>query len=42
MEKLLLEYLPILIFLGIALALSSTFVFLPMAVARLTGTHKPN
>jgi NADH-quinone oxidoreductase subunit A len=36
------QYLPILIFLGIAIALSSAFVFLPMAVGRLTGTHKPN
>ena len=35
------QYLPILIFLGIALALSSLFVFLPMGVSRLTGTHKP-
>ncbi len=36
------QYLPILIFLGIALALSSAFVFLPMVVGRLTGAHKPN
>ena len=36
------QYLPILIFMGIALALSSLFVFLPMGVARLTGTHNPN
>ena len=36
------HYLPILLFLGIALALSSAFVFLPMAVSRLTGSHKPN
>ena len=36
------QYLPILLFLGVALALSSTFVFAPMAVARLTGAHKPN
>jgi NADH-quinone oxidoreductase subunit A len=36
------QYLPILIFLAIALLLSSTFVFLPMAVSRLTGTNKPN
>ena len=34
-------YLPILLFLGIALALSGAFVVLPMAVARLTGAHKP-
>ncbi len=37
----LLQYLPILLFLGVALVLSSAFVFLPMAVARLTGAHKP-
>lgn len=36
------QYLPILLFLGVALALSSLFVFLPMAVSRLTGAHKPN
>jgi NADH-quinone oxidoreductase subunit A len=36
------QYLPILIFLGIALALSSAFVFLPMGVAHLTGTYNPN
>ncbi|KTF69186.1 NADH-quinone oxidoreductase subunit A [Sphingomonas sp. HT-1] len=35
------QYLPILIFLGIALLLSGTFVFLPMLVSRLTGTNKP-
>ena len=35
------HYLPILLFLGVAIALSSTFVFLPMAVSRLTGSHKP-
>ena len=36
------EYLPILIFLIIALGLSVAFVFLPMGVARLTGTHNPS
>src|SRR3546814_17205454 len=36
------EYLPILLFLGVALVLSSDFVFLPMLVSSLTGTHKPN
>lgn len=36
------QYLPILIFLGIALALSGVIVFLPMGVARLTGAHRPN
>ncbi|MEO8619253.1 MAG: NADH-quinone oxidoreductase subunit A [Sphingomicrobium sp.] len=34
-------YLPILIFLGIAAALSSAFVFLPMLVSRASGTHNP-
>ena len=36
------QYLPILIFLVIAVGLSSAFVFLPMGVARLTGAHKPD
>ncbi len=36
------QYLPILLFLGVALALSSAFVFLPMIAARFTGAHKPN
>ena len=35
-------YLPILLFLIIALGLSALFVFLPMAVSRLTGSHKPD
>ena len=35
-------YLPILLFLGVALALSGAFVVLPMMVSRLTGTHQPN
>lgn len=35
------QYLPILLFLGVALLLSGTFVFLPMLVGRLTGTHQP-
>ena len=34
-------YLPILLFIAIALALSGAFVVLPMIVSRLTGTHKP-
>ncbi|RYY25076.1 MAG: NADH-quinone oxidoreductase subunit A [Sphingomonadales bacterium] len=38
----LIEYLPILMFLGVALALSCAFVFLPMLVGRLTGAHKPS
>ena len=36
------QYLPILLFLGVAIALSSLFVFAPMAVSRLTGAYKPN
>ncbi|QIG80518.1 NADH-quinone oxidoreductase subunit A [Stakelama tenebrarum] len=36
------QYLPILLFLGVALALSAAFVFLPMLVGRLTGAHKPS
>ncbi len=36
------QYLPILIFLFIAVALSALFVFLPMGVSRLTGAHKPD
>ena len=36
------QYLPILIFLFIATALSALFVFLPMGVARLTGAHNPD
>ena len=36
------QYLPILIFLAIALGLSAAFVFLPMGVSRLTGAHNPN
>jgi NADH-quinone oxidoreductase subunit A len=34
-------YLPILLFLGVALVLSCIFVFAPMAVSRLTGAHNP-
>ena len=34
-------YLPILLFLVIALGLSLAFVALPMLVSRLTGTHDP-
>lgn len=36
------QYLPILIFLFVAVGLSSAFVFLPMGVARLTGAHQPD
>ena len=35
------QYLPILMFLGIALILSGAFVVLPMIAARFTGAHKP-
>ena len=35
-------YLPILLFLAIALALSVGFVALPMLVSRLTGAHQPD
>ena len=35
-------YLPILLFLAIALALSVGFVVLPMLVSRLTGAHRPD
>lgn len=35
-------YLPILLFLFVALALSSAFVVLPMIVGRLTGAYQPN
>jgi NADH-quinone oxidoreductase subunit A len=35
-------YLPILLFLIVALAMSVGFVALPMLVSRLTGAHRPN
>ena len=35
-------YLPILLFLTVALAMSAGFVVLPMLVSRLTGTHQPD
>ena len=35
-------YLPILLFLVVALGLSFSFVTLPMIVARFTGAHKPD
>jgi NADH-quinone oxidoreductase subunit A len=34
-------YLPILLFIGVALALSSAFVFSPMLVSRMTGANNP-
>ena len=36
------DYLPILLFLGVALGLSLAFVVLPMIVARFTGAHQPD
>jgi NADH-quinone oxidoreductase subunit A len=36
------HYLPILMFLFVALILSAAFVFLPMGAARLTGAHNPD
>lgn len=35
-------YLPILLFLGVALVLSTAFVVLPMVASRFTGSHQPN
>ncbi len=35
-------YLPILLFLAVALLLSATFVVAPMLVSRLTGAHRPD
>ena len=35
------DYLPILLFLAVALALSLSFVVLPMLVSRLTGSSNP-
>jgi NADH-quinone oxidoreductase subunit A len=35
------EYLPILLFLGVALSLSLSFVMMPMLVAKLTGAANP-
>ena len=35
------DYLPILLFLGVALSLSLSFVVLPMIVSRLTGAQNP-
>jgi NADH-quinone oxidoreductase subunit A len=34
-------YLPILLFLAIALAISGVFVVAPMVASRFTGAHKP-
>jgi NADH-quinone oxidoreductase subunit A len=35
------EYLPILLFLGVALSLSTSFVFMPMIISRFTGAQNP-
>ena len=35
------EYLPIMLFIGVALSLSASFVFLPMLVSRFTGANNP-
>jgi NADH-quinone oxidoreductase subunit A len=35
-------YLPILMFLAVAVALSTAFVVLPILASKLTGTSKPN
>ncbi len=35
-------YLPILLFLGVALFISSAFVFLPILAQRFTGAYKPS
>ncbi len=35
-------YLPILLFLLVALAISGAFVVLPMIVSRFTGAHQPD
>lgn len=35
------DYLPILLFLAVALGLSTAFVVLPMIVAKLTGADRP-
>jgi NADH-quinone oxidoreductase subunit A len=35
------EYLPILLFLAVALGLSTSFVFMPMIAARFTGANNP-
>ncbi|MFZ5608931.1 MAG: NADH-quinone oxidoreductase subunit A [Pseudomonadota bacterium] len=42
MQPMLMEYLPILIFLGLAVVVSALFVFAPLAVSTLGGTQKPD
>jgi len=41
MPPALLEWLPILLFLGVALLLSLGFVLAPIVASRFTGTHQP-
>ena len=41
MPSALVEWLPILLFLGIALLLSLAFVLAPIVASRFTGTHQP-
>jgi NADH-quinone oxidoreductase subunit A len=41
MPAALLEWLPILLFLGVALLLSLGFVLAPIVASRFTGTHRP-
>jgi NADH-quinone oxidoreductase subunit A len=36
------QYAPILLFLFVAVGISTLFVFLPMGVSRLTGAHQPD
>ena len=36
------QYLPILLFLGVAVLLSTAFVVLPIVASRFTGSSKPN
>ena len=36
------QYLPILLFLGVALILSGAFVVLPIIASKFTGTDQPN
>ncbi len=35
------QYLPILLFLGVAVILSAVFVFAPLLIAQFTGVQKP-
>lgn len=35
------QYLPIMLFLGVALIVSAVFVFAPLAIAQFTGVQKP-